>query len=443
MLNTFNLFYVLIVLIESVEFLLCYSVIAKLKIPLKYCLIYPLFLLVFFLFVNYFTFIFMLIYFFVIGKLLSNRNTNLLWFYSVYTVFSCSMFGYALITLLFNLIGETNYNNYFTLINLVIIPCGVVMITILLFRLIKPNLDFLRKYSDDFNPNFLFVINILLTICCTVQFTSYWIEAHLFEDSNPIRNYMILFFVIIVLALLKYLNNKTRELKQQQIQDLKDNQLANLETYVQQVESMYDDIRSFRHDYQNVLISLNESIKTKDLTIIENTYDQVLNKEGITLKESQHSLSKLNNLKTLPIKGVFSTHIISAWQKGIDVHLEVEDVIQNEAIDVLDYVRITSILLDNALEAAEKTLDPLLTIVFLASKNEKGTQIIIENTCEQEHIDTIKAFQPGYSTKGEDRGLGLPNINKILKDYPHISLQTETEPYLFRQILIIEEEAQS
>lgn len=443
MLNTFNLFYVLIVLIEAFEFLLCYSILTKIKIPLRYCLMYPLLCLLSFLFVNYFTFIFMSIYFFAVGKLLSNRNTNLLWFYSVYTVFSCSVFGYALITLLSYLIGATNYNNYFILINLVVIPLGVVMTTILLLRLIKPNLDFLRKYSDDFPPNFLFTINVLLTICCAIQFTSYWIETHLFKGSNPIRNYMILFFVIIVVVLLKFLNNKTRELRQQQIQDLKENQLTNLTAYVQQVESMYDELRSFRHDYQNVLISLNESLKTKDLTIIENTYNQVLNKEGIALQESQHSLSKLNNLRTLPIKGVFSTHIIGAWQKRINVHLEVEDVIQNEAIDVLDYVRITSILLDNALEAAEKSLAPLLTIVFLASKNGKETQIIIENTCEQEYIDPTKAFQPGYSTKGAERGLGLANINKILKDYPHISLQTETAPYLFRQILTIKEEVLS
>lgn len=43
---------------------------------------------------------------------------------------------------------------------------------------------------------------------------------------------------------------------------------------------------------------------------------------------------------------------------------EIDDVIQDEPIDILDYVRITSILLNNAIEAAEKSENPFLNIVF-------------------------------------------------------------------------------
>ncbi|MBP2099617.1 GHKL domain-containing protein [Enterococcus rivorum] len=229
-------------------------------------------------------------------------------------------------------------------------------------------------------------------------------------------------------------------MERQRIQELKENQLHDLNAYVQQVEAMYDEIRSFKHDYHNVLISLNESIKTKDLTVIEHAYKQVLIKEGIALQEEQYSLTKLNNLKTLPIKGVFSTHIINAWQKKIKVHFEVEDVIQDEPIEILDYIRITSILLDNAIEAAEITRDPFLTIVFLMNHNRKEKRIIIENSYENEQLDTRKLFQKGYSTKGGDHGTGLATVEKILKEYPHISLQTEVEPFLFRQTLIIREE---
>lgn len=50
--------------------------------------------------------------------------------------------------------------------------------------------------------------------------------------------------------------------------------------------------------------------------------------------------------------------------KNIPVHLEIDDVIQDEPIDILDYVRITSILLNNAIEAAEKSENPFLNIVF-------------------------------------------------------------------------------
>ena len=260
--------------------------------------------------------------------------------------------------------------------------------------------------------------------------------------NNPLRNWIIAIFIITIVILLRYIGNKTKALDRQRIQVLKDNQLTDLTAYVQQMETMYDELRSFRHDSHNVLISLNESIKTKNLGIIEKTYDQILTNEGLKLQETQYSLTKLNNLKTLPVKGVFSTHIIAAWQKKIDVHLEIEDIIENEPIDILDYVRITSILLDNAIEAAEKAEKPSLSIVCFTTVNPVAIYLIIENSCQNELLNISTIFQNGVSSKGENRGVGLANVNKILKEYPHISLQTESEPFLFRQTLIINKEEQ-
>ena len=237
-----------------------------------------------------------------------------------------------------------------------------------------------------------------------------------------------------------YLNIKTRQLDKQRIQQLKDNQLADLTSYVQQIEAMYSELRSFRHDYHNVLISLNQSIKTKDLSVIEDTYARILETEGIVLEDDHYALGKLNNLKTLPIKGIFSTHIIQAWQKNIPVHLEIEDIIQDEPIEVLDYVRITSILLDNAIEAAEDAENPFVTIVFLKNKKEKEIQLTIENSCSDEPIDIVRIFDKDFSTKGKNRGLGLATIQTILQNYTNLSLQTEYQDGVFRQILMIKEE---
>ncbi|WP_249354917.1 GHKL domain-containing protein [Enterococcus hulanensis] len=260
------------------------------------------------------------------------------------------------------------------------------------------------------------------------------------KGENPVRKYLIVVFILVIILLIVYLNIKTRQMDKQRIQELKDNQLADLTSYVQQIEAMYGELRGFRHDYHNVLISLNESIKTKDLSIIEDTYNRILNQEGISLDDEHYSLARLNNLKTLPIKGIFSTHIIQAWQKNIPVNIEIDDVIQNEAIDILDYVRIASILLDNAIEAAEKAENPFLTIVFLRDETMNEIQLIIENSCPDEVIDITKIFKKDYSTKGENRGLGLATVQAILQNYTNLSLQTEYQFGVFRQVLMIKEE---
>lgn len=383
----------------------------------------------------------MIFYFLFVGKrLIKEYNNNLLWFFGIYTTFSYAVFGYFINSSILFLIGENLFDHYMYLINMTISPVFSVICNLILLRLIKPSISFLKKYQDNWNQIFLLIINILLTLCCIIQFGNYWIEHYLLKGENPVRKYLIVVFILVIILLIVYLNIKTRQMDKQRIQELKDNQLADLTSYVQQIEAMYGELRGFRHDYHNVLISLNESIKTKDLSIIEDTYNRILNQEGISLDDEHYSLARLNNLKTLPIKGIFSTHIIQAWQKNIPVNIEIDDVIQNEAIDILDYVRIASILLDNAIEAAEKAENPFLTIVFLKDETMNEIQLIIENSCPDEVIDITKIFKKDYSTKGENRGLGLATVQAILQNYTNLSLQTEYQFGVFRQILMIKEE---
>ena len=382
-----------------------------------------------------------MIYFLFIGKKLNKDcNINLIWFFGIYTIFSYVVFAYFMNSSISFIIGEKLFDQYMYLVNIAVSPIFSIVCNLVLLRLIKPSISLLEKFQDSWNQVFLLFINVLLTLCCIIQFGNYWIEKYILKDENPIRKYLIAIFILVIVLLVIYLNIKTRQLDKQRIQQLKDNQLADLTSYVQQIEAMFDELRSFRHDYHNVLISLNQSIKTKDLSVIEDTYTRILETEGIVLEDEHYALGKLNNLKTLPIKGIFSTHIIQAWQKNIPVHLEIEDIIQDEPIEVLDYVRITSILLDNAIEAAEDAENPFVTIVFLKNKKEKEIQLTIENSCSDEPIDIVRIFDKDFSTKGKNRGLGLATIQTILQNYTNLSLQTEYQDGVFRQILMIKEE---
>ena len=431
---------IFIIFVESYSQLFIYSQLTNKKIPMKITIILPLMSMVVYLFFNYLIFVTTLIYFLMVGKKLLKECNNMIWFYSIYTIFSYAVFAYLMNSTILSLIGENTFDQYMFLINMTISPAFSILCNYILIRLIEPSLSFLQKHQDNVNQFFLTLINVLLTLCCIIQFGNYFIEEYILKGENLIRKHIIAIFILVIVVLIVYLNFKTRQLDKQRIQQLKDNQLADLTSYFQQIETMYGELRSFRHDYQNVLISLNESIKTKDLAVIEDTYNTILNKEGIVLEDEHYSLAKLDNLKTLPIKGIISTHVIQAWQKNIPVHLEIDDVIQDEPIDILDYVRITSILLDNAIEAAEKSENPFLTIVFLKNAEDNEVKLLIENSCPNEVIDITKVFKKGYSTKGKGRGLGLATVQTILQGYMNLSLQTEFQTGVFRQVLIIKEE---
>lgn len=431
----------LLTFIENICQLFIYSKLIRKKVSFKMAISLPLISFIGYLLLNYWVFVVPISYFLIIGKIIKrDSSNNMIWFYSIYSTFSYAVFAYSMNATILFFIGEDTFTQYMYLINMTISLIFSMICNLILLRLIRPSVYFLEKYKDNWNQFFLLFINILLTLCCIIQFGNYWIERYLIKDENPIRKYLIAIFILVIVLLVIYLNIKTRQLDKQRIQQLKDNQLADLTSYVQQIEAMYSELRSFRHDYHNVLISLNQSIKTKDLSVIEDTYARILETEGIVLEDEHYALGKLNNLKTLPIKGIFSTHIIQAWQKNIPVHLEIEDIIQDEPIEVLDYVRITSILLDNAIEAAEDAENPFVTIVFLKNKKEKEIQLTIENSCSDEPIDIVKIFDKDFSTKGKNRGLGLATIQTILQNYTNLSLQTEYQDGVFRQILMIKEE---
>lgn len=431
----------LLTFIENICQLFIYSKLIRKKVSFKMAISLPLISFIGYLLLNYWVFVVPISYFLIIGKIIKrDSSNNMIWFYSIYSTFSYAVFAYSMNATILFFIGEDTFTQYMYLINMTISPIFSMICNLILLRLIRPSVYFLEKYKDNWNQFFLLFINILLTLCCIIQFGNYWIERYLIKDENPIRKYLIAIFILVIVLLVIYLNIKTRQLDKQRIQQLKDNQLADLTSYVQQIEAMYSELRSFRHDYHNVMISLNQSIKTKDLSVIEDTYARILETEGIVLEDDHYALGKLNNLKTLPIKGIFSTHIIQAWQKNIPVHLEIEDIIQDEPIEVLDYVRITSILLDNAIEAAEDAENPFVTIVFLKNKKEKEIQLTIENSCSDEPIDIVRIFDKDFSTKGKNRGLGLATIQTILQNYTNLSLQTEYQDGVFRQILMIKEE---
>ncbi|NVY96128.1 GHKL domain-containing protein [Lactobacillus sp. DCY120] len=220
------------------------------------------------------------------------------------------------------------------------------------------------------------------------------------------------------------------------IQSLKDQQLIDLEHYVNQIENTYEQLRYFQHDFKNILISLNESIKTNDINLVRENYQHILKSQNIVqdTNKSELNFPKLNNIKNMLIKSILYAYLVQATQKRVPVTLEVTEPIVNEPIDTFDYVRLLSILLDNALEEAEKYPDGVVHLCFI--KNNDLT-VIIENTCHENYKQLPELFKKSISSKGKQRGLGLASAEMILNKYKNISLETQVAGQVFTQKMIM------
>ena len=151
------------------------------------------------------------------------------------------------------------------------------------------------------------------------------------------------------------------------------------------------------------------------------------------LNDDKFDLAKLSRLEDNAVKSVLSAKLLEAQNKGISISVEIEDAIHDFKIELLDFIRILSILLDNAIEGSLTSLRPRIAIALI--QDEDVLVLIVENSTGQEKLLTDPLFEPGYSSKGEGRGIGLANVRRILEKYPKSQIRTRSANFLFSQTI--------
>ncbi|MQP97297.1 GHKL domain-containing protein [Streptococcus mitis] len=253
-------------------------------------------------------------------------------------------------------------------------------------------------------------------------------------DTYFIRtNVLMIYFIVFTVSLL-YLNYQKKEKQDREIQDLKDKQLTDLGRYSRHVESLYKEIRSFRHDYTNILISLNEAIKEEDIVAIRSIYQEVIADSDKKFYDGKYDIARLSNIKNDAVKSLLSSKMLEAQKKSIAISVEVDSEIDKPNLELIEFITILSILLDNAIDAAEQCTNG--NIVFAYFQEEDRKIVVVENTTVEDKVSTSYIFEYGHSTKGDRRGIGLANVKAILDKYPKITLTTNSSNHRFIQELI-------
>ncbi|MFX4035137.1 sensor histidine kinase [Streptococcus suis] len=253
-------------------------------------------------------------------------------------------------------------------------------------------------------------------------------------DTYFIRtNVLLIYFTIFIISML-YLNYQKKEKQDKEIQELKDKQLADLGRYSRHVESLYKEIRSFRHDYTNILISLNEAIKEEDIVAIRSIYQEVIADSDRKFYDGKYDIARLSNIQNPAVKSLLSSKMLEAQKKGIAISVEVDAEIEPPALELIEFITILSILLDNAIDAAEQCTNGNIVFAYFQEYDRKI--VVVENTTVEDKVATNHIFEYGHSTKGDNRGIGLANVKAILHKYPKFSISTNSSNHRFVQELV-------
>lgn len=297
--------------------------------------------------------------------------------------------------------------------------------------------------DQTFNKTFiglnLFFITYFLTIRGMIQL-EIAIEngLNLKIDTYFIRtNVLLIYFILFTVSML-YLNYQKKEKQALEIQELKDKQLTDLGRYSHHIESLYKEIRSFRHDYTNILISLNEAIKEEDIVAIRSIYHEVIADSDRKFYDGKYDIARLSNIQNPAVKSLLSSKMLEAQKKGIAISVEVDAEIEPPALELIEFITILSILLDNAIDAAEQCTNG--NIVFAYFQEDDRKIVVVENTTVEDKVSTSHIFEYGHSTKGDNRGIGLANVKAILDSYPKFSVSTNSNNHRFVQELVFIDE---
>jgi len=202
--------------------------------------------------------------------------------------------------------------------------------------------------------------------------------------------------------------------------------------YASTLENLVDSLRTFKHDFNNTLQILYGYIQIENIDGLKKTFHQVLD-ESKTI----NSLSKLNpdKIKNPHLYGLLSAKNNLAVENNISLDIDINADIENIDMKIFDFSRILGIFLDNAIEA---TLDAKYKKICFSMKEEDNCiEILIQNTYNQLALSTKEIYDKGKSSKGENRGLGLYEVKKLLSKYKNCNLETYTDDCYFCQKLNI------
>lgn len=291
----------------------------------------------------------------------------------------------------------------------------------------------LRDFKDSSFKKTVQKINIYYFLTILILNVSHWLseDDHFNSFSSMLATICFLIFMttLFYLKAIREKYEKEEEIRQRELEQLQ------LQQYTDEIVSLYNEIRGFRHDYAGMLTSFQTAINTQDIKEIKKIYQEVLVDANLKLRSDKYTYFDLNNVGDSALRSVMTETLFKAREHQIDLTFEVKDPVEKLPIKLLDVVRMASILLNNAVEGAIESYEKMIHVTLV----QLDTEIIfvVKNSRKQRKLDLEEIYEPEFSTKGYRRGLGLNNLKEILENYEYIMLDTEISKYDFTQVLTI------
>ena len=282
------------------------------------------------------------------------------------------------------------------------------------------NMNKLRPFIKDLNYK-----DIILFSCLSSTIILPVIHGLYFNVVN-FKIYLSILFLNLIIVLAKYTQyyiDSQDKLKQEK-------------TYNKTLSELVDSLRIVKHDYNNILQTINGYIVTKQYDGLEKHLKKLYSE---TSKIATTEIVNPDVINQPAVYGIIGSKYNTAVDKNIKFDVDVETNIKEINFDFTDLSRILGILLDNAIEATEQADTKEMSISFSYNKKKQADMIEIKNHIKSNSkIDLNKIFDKGESSKKVKSGLGLWEVKNIISKKNNSQIYANLEDNTFSQTIIIE-----
>lgn len=312
----------------------------------------------------------------------------------------------------------------------------IIIATVLLERFLREfyQINYISMKNSIWLDNYT-LRNFWVTF--TEMFSYYLIsQTLLILDSLQIKQFLGLslstlqiivaaFYLAILMKVLILIDYYSREYLKEMRQGEQKRYLENLETYSQQIEGLYQSIRSFRHDYNNILLSLGGSIESGDIDLVTQVFDDIF-RDNIAGLESKDRQAKLINILVPEVKSFLFIKVSEFERKSYQLNLDIPDVIVDCGVPSSAGLTIFSEMFEHIMPYLAKNPQASVTVHI---KEENGLQHYVLELDPYESING--QYLPDLSVDSQ----------KMLNFYKSLSFNQSIHNNIFFQELQVRRES--
>lgn len=220
------------------------------------------------------------------------------------------------------------------------------------------------------------------------------------------------------------IRNRELALKEQQLQI----ENAQLKEYSNYLDKNEDELRHFKHDYENLLNSLKISAEKGDS---ESVVKQLAEYTDTQIDEKALRKYKgVNHIHVEELKSIVITKLAKLYNEEIPYSFGCDVEIYNipKSVNIFDIVRIIGITFDNAIEESRSLIKQTgntdsAKVDAMYYQEDGNFEFRIRNRiAEDTSLASDILSKDGYSTKKHHTGIGLANIKRIESKYEECML---------------------